>query len=276
MNRKDIQSVVKVLPEFTLLNQRFQVKISGSNQADIYFGRFSTAHPLKLFFLKHSKQFDLCRGCKVSDLIQEQGAAFLVFFMQAGFAATAATIVSGAMAERTRFTSYIICSAVLTALIYPVVGHWIWGGGWLSDLGIIDFAGSTVVHSVGGWVGLAGVIILGPRVGKYIRSNGQIKVKALPGHNLPLAALGVFILWFGWFGFNAGSTTSGTDLSIGFIAANTNLSAAAGAIGTGLLVFFLLKVTIGLRVSPEEELRGLDIGEHGSEAYSGFQIFISQ
>lgn len=117
MNRKDIQSVVKVLPEFTLLNQRFQVKISGSNQADIYFGRFSTAHPLKLFFLKHSKQFDLCRGCKVSDLIQEQGAAFLVFFMQAGFAATAATIVSGAMAERTRFTSYIICSAVLTALI---------------------------------------------------------------------------------------------------------------------------------------------------------------
>ncbi len=111
------------------------------------------------------------------------------------------------------------------------MGHWIWGGGWLSDLGIIDFAGSTVVHSVGGWVGLAGVIILGPRVGKYIRSNGQIKVKALPGHNLPLAALGVFILWFGWFGFNAGSTTSGTDLSIGFIAANTNLSAAAGAIG---------------------------------------------
>jgi Amt family ammonium transporter len=151
--------------------------------------------------------------------------AFWMF--QVVFAATAATSVSGAMAERTKFSGYIIYSFILSAIIYPVVGHWIWGGGWLSTLEVpmIDFAGSTVVHSVGGWAALAGAIVLGPRIGKYI--NG--KAQAIKGHSLTLAALGVFILWFGWFGFNAGSTTSGTNLSIATIAVTTNLAAAAGA-----------------------------------------------
>ncbi len=152
---------------------------------------------------------------------------FVYWLFQSVFAATAATIVSGAMAERTKFHSYLIYSVFITALIYPVVGHWIWGGGWLSDKGIIDFAGSTVVHSVGGWAALAGAIVLGPRLGKYNKDGSS---NAIPGHNIPLAALGVFILWFGWFGFNPGSTTSGTNLSIATIAVTTNLAAAAGAI----------------------------------------------
>ncbi|MFW6309414.1 MAG: ammonium transporter [bacterium] len=151
-------------------------------------------------------------------------AAFWIF--QAVFAATAATIVSGAMAERTNFSGYLIYSVVITGFIYPVVGHWIWGGGWLAELEMIDFAGSTVVHSVGGWAALAGAIVLGPRIGKY---NEDGSPNALPGHNLLMAALGVFILWFGWFGFNPGSTVSGTDSSIASIAVTTNLSAAAGA-----------------------------------------------
>jgi len=148
-------------------------------------------------------------------------AAYWIF--QAVFAATAATIVSGAMAERTKYSGYIVYSIVISGIIYPVVGHWIWGGGWLS--GMVDFAGSTVVHSVGGWAALAGAIVLGPRIGKY---NDDGSINAMPGHNLLMAALGVFILWFGWFGFNPGSTVAGTNLSIGAIAVTTNLSAAAG------------------------------------------------
>ncbi len=328
---------------------------------------------------------------------------FAFWMFQAVFAATAATIVSGAMAERTKFSGYLLYSVVISALIYPIAGHWIWGGGWLSEMGMIDFAGSTVVHSVGGWAALAGAIILGPRLGKY-GPNGT--VKAIPGHNIPLAALGVFILWFGWFGFNPGSTTAGTNLSIATIAVTTNLSAAAGAItamitvwfkhgkpdtsmtlngalaglvaitapcasvsptsaviigalagvlvvlsvefidgklkvddpvgaisvhgvcgtfgtlavglfaqakygeasGAGgvnglffgggfsqlwtqligvvsvfvwvflgaMALFLIIKHTIGLRVSREEELRGLDIEEHGMESYSGFQIFTTE
>ncbi|MBM7558028.1 ammonium transporter [Halanaerobacter jeridensis] len=149
-------------------------------------------------------------------------AAYWIF--QAVFAATAATIVSGAMAERTKYSGYIAYSVVITGVIYPIVGHWIWGGGWLS--GMVDFAGSTVVHSVGGWAALAGAMVLGPRVGKY---NEDGSINAMPGHNLLMASLGVFILWFGWFGFNPGSTVAGTDLSIASIAVTTNLSAAAGA-----------------------------------------------
>jgi len=325
----------------------------------------------------------------------EQGGGwnwtFLIF--QTVFAATAATIVSGAMAERTKFIGYLIYSFFITLLIYPIFGSWAWGSlldgsGWLENLGFADFAGSTVVHSVGGWLALAGAIILGPRVGKY---GPDKKPKAILGHNIPLAALGVFILWFGWFGFNPGSTTTG-DSSIGYIAVTTNIAAAAGAIsamitawiklkkpeasmalngalaglvaitapcdgvspigaliigaiggvlvvlsvlfidsvlkvddpvgavsvhgvcgvwgtlsvglfntstglfygggikqfaiqalgagsafvwafGLGLLMFFLISKTVGLRVSAEEELKGLDIGEHGMEAYGGFQIF---
>jgi len=316
---------------------------------------------------------------------------FLIF--QTVFAATAATIVSGAMAERTKFAGYLAYSVVITLFIYPIFGSWAWGGlldggGWLEKLGFLDFAGSTVVHSVGGWLALAGAITLGPRVGKY---GPDSKPKAILGHNIPLAALGVFILWFGWFGFNPGSTTTG-DGSIGYIAVTTNLAAAAGAaialvvswiimkkpdasmalngalaglvsitapcdavspvaaivigsvggalvvlsvlfidrtlkiddpvgavsvhgvcglwgtlscglfnlesglfygggvkqlgvqalgagaafawaFGLGLLLFFIISKTVGLRVTAEEELKGLDIGEHGMEAYSGFQIF---
>jgi len=319
---------------------------------------------------------------------------FLIF--QTVFAATAATIVSGAMAERTKFVSYLLYSVFITLIIYPIFGKWAWGSlllgdagaGWLENLGFLDFAGSSVVHSVGGWLGLAGAIILGPRLGKY---GPDGKAKAITGHNIPLAALGVFILWFGWFGFNPGSTTVGEG-SIGYIAVTTNIAAAAAAIsamftawiimkkpdasmalngalaglvsitapcdgvtpigalivgiiggilvvlsvlfidkvlkvddpvgavsvhgvcglwgtlscglfnmesglfyggglrqlgvqaigagtvfvwafGFGLVLFYTLSKTVGLRVSSEEELKGLDIGEHGMEAYSGFQVF---
>ncbi|MBU4304943.1 MAG: ammonium transporter [Candidatus Omnitrophica bacterium] len=152
---------------------------------------------------------------------------FAYWMFQVVFAATAATIVSGAMAERTKFSAYLFYSVFITAIIYPVVGHWIWGGGWLAEKGMIDFAGSTVVHSVGGWAALAGALLLGPRLGKYNKDGSS---NAIPGHNIPLAALGVFILWFGWFGFNPGSTTAGTNLSIAVIAVTTNLAAAAGSI----------------------------------------------
>ena len=158
--------------------------------------------------------------------------AFWMF--QVVFAATAATIVSGAMAERTKFTGYLIYSFFISLFIYPVVGHWIWGGGWLSTKGMVDFAGSTVVHSVGGWAALAGATMLGPRYGKY---NNRGESQAIPGHNIPIASLGVFILWFGWFGFNPGSTTAGTDLSIATIAVTTNLAAAAGSIAAMLTIW---------------------------------------
>ncbi|MFH1884216.1 MAG: ammonium transporter [Planctomycetota bacterium] len=321
--------------------------------------------------------------------------AFWLF--QAVFCGAAATIVAGGMAERMKFPAYLIYSFLISAFIYPIVGHWIWGGGWLSNMGFADFAGSTVVHTVGGCVALIGTSILKPREGKYGIDG---KPNVLAGHNIPLASLGVFILWFGWFGFNAGSTLGVVDGSlIGRIAINTNLAAALGGIaamvtvwkrfgkpdlsmamngalaglvaitapcayvepwaalviGTvaGYLViravelldklqiddpvgafpvhgicgiwgtlcvgifgksalglanngfiyggnpmqlgiqivgsvstvgfvvvsmgilFKLIDLTIGLRVSREEELRGLDIGEHGMEAYGGFQIFSS-
>ncbi|MBN2526634.1 MAG: ammonium transporter [Deltaproteobacteria bacterium] len=328
---------------------------------------------------------------------------FLMF--QTVFAATAATIVSGAMAERTKFGSYLIYSVIVTMLIYPVFGSWAWGSlfkgsGWLEGMGFVDFAGSTVVHSVGGWVALAGAIVIGPRLGKY---GPDKKPRAILGHNMTFAALGVFLLWFGWFGFNPGSTTTG-DGSIGRIAVTTNLAAAAGVIGAlitgwilfkkpdasmtlngalaglvgitapcatvtpmgailiglvagvivvfsillfdaifkvddpvgaisvhgvcgawgtlaaglfnaeaalgigeantglfygggahqlgvqaigvaaafgwafivGFILFFAIKKTVGLRVSKEEEIKGLDLSEHGSEAYAGFQIYLNQ
>ncbi len=156
----------------------------------------------------------------------------LAFWMfQVVFAATAATIVSGAMAERTKFTAYLVYTACVTALIYPIFGSWAWGSlfngaGWLEGLGFIDFAGSTVVHSVGGWAALAGAMVLGPRLGKYTKDGG---IKPILGHNIPLAALGVFILWVGWFGFNPGSTTAASK-DIAMIFVNTNLAAAAGAV----------------------------------------------
>ena len=321
---------------------------------------------------------------------------FLIF--QTVFAATAATIVSGAMAERTKFSSYLIYSLVISAVIYPISGSWAWNSlyasetaGWIEGFGFLDFAGSTVVHSVGGWLALAGAIVIGPRIGKY---GADGKPRAIPGHNMALGALGVFILWLGWFGFNAGSTTTG-DGMIGYIAVTTNLGGAAGALGamiaawvifkkpegsmtlngvlaglvsvtagcdgvsplgavaigflggilvvlsiifidsiikvddpvgaisvhgvcgawgtlacglfntesglfygggfhqlgvqaigvgaifvwalgSGLVLFLAIKNTVGLRVTADEEIAGLDVGEHGMEAYSGFQIFNNQ
>lgn len=149
---------------------------------------------------------------------------------QTVFCATAATIVSGAMAERTKFSSYLIYSFCISAFIYPIAGHWIWGGGWLSELGFHDYAGSTVVHSIGGWCALVGAKILGPRLGKYTKTG---KVNAIPGHSLTLGALGVFILWVGWFGFNPGSSLSGMATeSNGLVFMTTNMAAAVAAIVT--------------------------------------------
>lgn len=162
--------------------------------------------------------------------------AFL--FFQTVFCATAATIVSGAMAERTKFISYCIYSAVISAVIYPIAGHWIWGGGWLAQLGFHDFAGSTAVHSIGGWCALVGATILGPRIGKYSKDG---KSNAIPGHSLTLGALGVFILWMGWFGFNPGSSLGITgegalELS-SRVFITTNLAAAAAATVTMVLTW---------------------------------------
>jgi len=318
------------------------------------------------------------------------------WLFQCMFAGTAATIVSGAMAERTRFKAYLLYSVFICGIIYPVSGRWVWGSlsgigsGWLVDLHFIDFAGSAVVHSCGGWLALAGAIVLGPRTGKY---SPQGASRAITGHNIPLASLGVFILWFGWFGFNPGSAMSVSG-DIGYIAMTTNLAAAAGAItsmvtswfrfgkpdismslngvlaglvaitagcanvdmgsalligalagvlcvfsveivdkvfrvddpvgavsvhgvcgafgtimagvfntpgtpgyieggsvlvqllgvavmfvwafGTGLILFLVIKYTVGIRTTRIEELRGLDIEEHGNEAYPGFQLFVTQ
>ncbi len=327
-------------------------------------------------------------GFFLSDYTPDGDPWVLVFWMfQVVFAATAATIVSGAMAERTKFSAYLVYSAVVSALIYPIFGSWAWGGlfnggGWLEKLGFIDFAGSTVVHSVGGWSALAGAIVLGPRLGKYGKDGS---IKPILGHNIPLAALGVFILWVGWFGFNSGSTTT-ADKSIALIAVNTNLAAAMGAItamitswikfgkpevgmslngalaglvgitagcanvspggaiiigavagvlvvisvlfvdrikiddpvgavsvhgvngawgtlaagifnaggttasiigvqllgivacfiwtfSTAFILFKVIKATMGLRVSAEEEMEGLDIAEHGGTAYPDFEVY---
>jgi Amt family ammonium transporter len=303
------------------------------------------------------------------------------FLFQAMFAATAATIVSGAVAERIKLSSFLIFSVLFVGFIYPWLGSWKWGLGWLHDRGFHDFAGSTLVHSVGGWGALAGVLMVGPRIGKFV--NGT--VKPIMGHNLPLAAIGVFLLWFGWYGFNGGSVLSAEAESLSYVFVTTSMSAAAGVMSailiswtvsgkpdltmalngslaglvgvtagadlvsvsdaiwigaiSGLLVVFgvrmfdrfrlddpvgalsvhllcgiwgtlavglfveevswttqllgvlaygvasfagacllfgLLKVTLGIRVSEEEELGGLDIGEHGMEAYNGFQIFVTQ
>ena len=174
--------------------------------------------------------------------ILPEGVSFFSYFIfQTVFCATAATIVSGSMAERTKFSAYCIYSAVISLLIYPVSGHWIWGGGWLSRLGFHDFAGSTAVHMLGGVCALVGAIKLGPRIGKY-DENG--KSRAIPGHNLPMAALGVFILWFCWFGFNGGSTvsmTGGAAEVAGKVFFNTNLAAATATVATMIITWIRYK-----------------------------------
>lgn len=160
------------------------------------------------------------------------------FFFQAMFAVTAATIVSGAVAERIKFISFIVFSVLITALIYPVIGHWIWGGGFLADWGFHDFAGSTVVHSVGGWCALTGAWLLGPRHGKYLE-NGRIH--PIPGHNMTSAFIGCFILWLGWFGFNPGSLMAANAEAIAHIALTTTFAAAAGTLSSTLVAWFTLK-----------------------------------
>ena len=299
------------------------------------------------------------------------------FIFQAMFAATAATIVSGAVAERVKLHSFLIFTIIYVGLVYPWVGSWKWGKGWLDAMGFYDFAGSTLVHSVGGWASLAAVMLLGPRLGKYVGNS----IKPIMGHSMPLATIGVFMLWLGWFGFNGGSVLSADPALVSFVFVTTCLAAAAGLAGAvilswmiqkkpdlsmalngvlaglvgitagadvvsvmnsvvigfiaGLLVvasvmifdrvklddpvgalsvhlvcgiwgtlavgifsaahsfttqligvaaygaacfpaafviFFLLKVTLGIRVDAEEEMRGLDVGEHGMEAYAGFEI----
>lgn len=166
-------------------------------------------------------------------------SSYAFLFFQTVFCATAATIVSGAMAERTKFISYCIYSVIISAVIYPVAGHWIWGGGWLAQLGFHDFAGSTAVHSIGGWCALVGATILGPRIGKYTKDG---KSNAIPGHSLTLGALGVFILWMGWFGFNPASslslTADGALEMTSRIFITTNLAAAAAATATMLITWF--------------------------------------
>jgi len=166
--------------------------------------------------------------------------AFWIF--QTVFCATAATIVSGAMAERTNLKAYLLFSLVMTTIIYPIAGSWYWGSlfhgeGWIEAFGFIDFAGSTVVHSVGGWAALAGAIVVGPRIGKFAKDGSA---RAIPGHNIPLATIGVFILWFGWYGFNVGSETA-ADTALPLIAVNTTLAPAAGVLVALFTTVFLYK-----------------------------------
>ncbi|HOT45439.1 MAG TPA: ammonium transporter [Spirochaetota bacterium] len=161
------------------------------------------------------------------------------FFFQLVFAGTAATIVSGAVAERIKFKSFIVFSFILVAVMYPITGHWIWGGGWLQSLGMFDFAGSSVVHSVGGWAALAGVILLGPRFGKY-RADGS--VNPIFGHNMSMVTLGGLVLWFGWFGFNPGSTMGvGDGSAIAHVAVTTNTAAATAILSSTIMSWALQK-----------------------------------
>lgn len=170
------------------------------------------------------------------------------FFFQLVFCGTAATIVSGAVAERVKYISFIVFSFILTLVIYPIVGHWIWGGGWLGSLGFLDFAGDTVVHSVGGWAALSGAIILGPRYGKYDKDG---KPKAIPGHNMSLAVIGLFILWLGWFGFNPGSTMSFQNpADVVHIVLTTNTAAIAAILTcTATSWIFIGKPDLGMTIN---------------------------
>ena len=169
------------------------------------------------------------------------------FFFQLVFAGTAATIVSGAVAERIKYVSFIAFSFVLVAFVYPVVGHWIWGGGWIAELGFWDYAGSTVVHSTGAWAALAGVLVLGPRIGKFGKDG---KARAIPGHNMTSAMTGALVLWLGWFGFNPGSTMAAEPMSISHIIVTTNLAAAAGAlVATAVAWKVLGKPDLGMTIN---------------------------
>lgn len=169
------------------------------------------------------------------------------FFFQLVFCGTAATIVSGAVAERIKYKSFIVFSFVMAIFIYPIIGHWIWGGGWLAKLGAFDFAGSTVVHSVGGWAALAGILVLGPRFGKYTKDG---KIHPIPGHNLSIATIGVFVLWLGWFGFNPGSTMAADPSAISHVVMTTNTAAIAATLSSTFLAWILLgKPDLGMTLN---------------------------
>jgi len=169
------------------------------------------------------------------------------FFFQLVFCGTAATIVSGAVAERVKYISFIVFSFLLTMFVYPIVGHWIWGGGFLSNLGMLDFAGGTVVHSVGGWAALAGVLLLGPRIGKYTKDG---KIKPIPGHNMSLATIGAFVLWLGWFGFNPGSTMAADPTAISHILVTTNMAGIAGILTSTATAWLVIgKPDLGMSIN---------------------------
>ena len=191
---------------------------------------------------------------------------YIVF--QTVFCATADTIVSGSMAERTNFKAYCVYSAAISLVVYPICGHWMWGGGWLQSMGFHDFAGSAAVHNVGGVIALLGAWMLGPRIGKYDKNGNP---HAIPGHNLTAGALGVFILWFCWFGFNGGSS-----LSLSTDATMTLTGLVCVDVYVVVVMFIIFKIidkTLGLRVPAEVEIDGLDIHEHGlASAYAGFAI----
>ena len=166
-----------------------------------------------------------------ADMVTDAGLVPTVdFLFQSAFAGTAATIVSGLVAERVKFGEFVVFAIVLTAFIYPIAGSWKWNGGWLDSLGFVDFAGSSIVHSVGAWAGLVGAMLLGPRIGKY--SDG--KPQAMPGHNMAIATLGALVLWIGWYGFNPGSQLA-MDQWVPYVAVTTTLAAAAGAIGATIV-----------------------------------------
>lgn len=196
-------------------------------------------------------------GMSAFAMHQDTPLGYGQLFFQMMFAATSATIVSGAIAERARFTSYIIGSVLITGIIYPVYGAWAWGGsgdsqGWLRAMGFIDFAGSSVVHTVGGCAALAALIVVGPRLGRF-GPDGQ--PREILGHNLPMVSMGAFILWLGWFGFNAGST-GGLSLDVGKIALNTHLGGACGALG-GILTLRLMRRKVMLTTTLNASIAGL-------------------
>ncbi len=194
------------------------------------------------------------------------------FLFQAMFAATAATIVSGAVAERIKLSAYLIFTLVFVGLVYPVIGSWKWGAGWLDMNGFYDFAGSTLVHSVGGWAALAGIIVLGPRIGKYV--NGKVVDK--PGSSVPLAVIGVFLLWLGWFGFNGGSVLSADPALTSFVLVTTSLAACAGGIGAMFTALFVFKrldlgmVLNGILAGLVGITAGADVIEPGYAILVGF------
>src|SRR5919202_468136 len=173
------------------------------------------------------------------------------FLFQVAFCAVSLAVVWGTMLERTKFAVYVVFAVVFAGLIYPMVGHWIWGGGWLTDLGMQDFAGSTVVHLSGAMAALAGTLLLGPRIGKYDEAG---RPQTISGHNMPLAVLGVIILWIGWWGFNPGSTLSAVGSSFADIALTTNLAAGAGVLGAMVMSYAYR--------------RNLDVGMMGNGAYA--------